>query len=204
MTTLLSAIETHLYETGLAPSAFSRKVYGNSQLLNKLRNGRSPKAATVSRIRSLIETYQPVLRERPWCPDMDAQLLAMVQAGDARRLIAVRLGMSVADVHDRINLLADGWYPARPYGVWISRFRARRMHRDPISKARPRFWTEKRDVDLLRMVEAGKPDSALGARFGVSPEAARQRVGVIAARYFPDKPARMTMTEYLFAFRVRP
>lgn len=204
MTTLLSAIETHLYETGLAPSAFSRKVYGNSQLLNKLRDGRSPKAETVSRIRLLIESYTPTQRDRPWCPDMDAQLFTMVEAGDARRLIAFRLGTSLAAVHDRINLLADDWYPARPYGLWISRFRARRMHRDPISKTRPRFWTEKRDVDLLRMVEGGKPDSELGALVGVSPEAARQRVNKVAARYFPDKPARMTMTEYLFAFRVWP
>lgn len=51
---LLREVEAHLDETGTSPSAFGRKIIGNSSLVPSLRGGGMPQAATIERIRAAI------------------------------------------------------------------------------------------------------------------------------------------------------
>lgn len=51
---LLRAVEDHLDEQGIAPSAFARTVTGSTRLIAQLRGGAMPAAATVERIRNAI------------------------------------------------------------------------------------------------------------------------------------------------------
>jgi hypothetical protein len=52
---LLSSIEKYLRRSGMPPTRFGREVMGDPRFVLDLRNGREPRAATVSRVASYLE-----------------------------------------------------------------------------------------------------------------------------------------------------
>lgn len=55
---LLSVIEKHLRSSGTAATRFGRDAVGDPRFVLDLRNGREPRAATVSRVKAYLARLQ--------------------------------------------------------------------------------------------------------------------------------------------------
>jgi hypothetical protein len=56
---LLGEIEGFLRRTRMATSIFGQRAAGNGSLVQELRNGRRPRAATAAKVRTFIREFQP-------------------------------------------------------------------------------------------------------------------------------------------------
>jgi hypothetical protein len=54
---LLSMIERHLRNSGVAPTRFGRDAVNDPRFVLDLRNGREPRAATAERVSAYIDRY---------------------------------------------------------------------------------------------------------------------------------------------------
>ena len=56
--TLLRRVEKYLQRTAIRPATFGRVIMGDPRFVFDLRNGREPRAATVSRLCGLLDALE--------------------------------------------------------------------------------------------------------------------------------------------------
>ena len=105
---LAVAVSQYLECSGMTATRFGREAAGDPRLVHDLRNGRTPRAKMVERVRAFMAANPTApLPAHGWPKEREHWFLTMALRGDHQRDIVLKLGCSPREVRERLDRLRE-------------------------------------------------------------------------------------------------